>query len=278
MQFSSSNISWKGSATTSAVPTMSRPLQPSNIADSGPAFKARPMKHWRFQLIPTENSGRTAASISSINRPGGSNFLASGCVCADASNATVIQNLPFKPTPAPVATLTASGECISCDPESNVIKSAVTLLNKNYYTDTKAFLQSRCQTYDQKQSLSKDPAINYGPVDAPAWPNNTSTGPQNYLTEFCPQKDNCRVTTIYKPSNRNFAVQGAVSSSGRVAKLKYDTITKNGNSFRSAFGDAAANAGKYNPSGNAPYFIKSKTNICQPSMFHMNGNKTMCPS
>ena len=69
-------------------------------------------------------------------------------------------------------------------------------------------------------------------------------------------------TTIYKPNNRPFAQQGAVDGGSRIAKLKYDTITKNGNSFRSAYGAQGANAGKYRPDGGAPYFLKSKTFPC----------------
>ena len=70
--------------------------------------------------------------------------------------------------------------------------------------------------------------------------------------------DEPRIKTIYKPSNRKFSTQGAVSSSNRLLRLKVDTITKNGNSFRSAIGEAAANAGRYRGNNDGPYFAKTK--------------------
>jgi hypothetical protein len=52
----------------------------------------------------------------------------------------------------------------------------------------------------------------------------------------------------YKPSNSQFGVQGAVSSSDRLLRKKYDTITTVGSSFRSAFGEQTANALAYGSS------------------------------
>jgi hypothetical protein len=52
----------------------------------------------------------------------------------------------------------------------------------------------------------------------------------------------------YKPSNSQFGVQGAVSSSDRITRKKYDTITTVGSSFRSAFGAQTANALAYGSS------------------------------
>ena len=50
-----------------------------------------------------------------------------------------------------------------------------------------------------------------------------------------------------------------------------NAITKNANSFNSAFGAAAANAGRYRADGNGPYFIKSKTQQpqCQNRVMHL---------
>jgi len=49
----------------------------------------------------------------------------------------------------------------------------------------------------------------------------------------------------YKPSNHQFATQGAVSSSDLIARKKYDNITNVGASFRSAFGKQTMNAIAY---------------------------------
>ena len=62
----------------------------------------------------------------------------------------------------------------------------------------------------------------------------------------------------YKPSNSQFGVQGAVSSSDRLLRKKYDTITTVGSSFRSAFGAQTANALAYGSSAYG-YTLKERT-------------------
>jgi len=64
------------------------------------------------------------------------------------------------------------------------------------------------------------------------------------------------VPLYYKPNNPEFAVQGAVDSSTRLQRLKYNTITKGANGIRSAYGNAAANALAYGVSEKA-YTIKT---------------------
>jgi hypothetical protein len=61
----------------------------------------------------------------------------------------------------------------------------------------------------------------------------------------------------YKPSNTRFAVQGAVSSSDRVTRVKYDTITRNGLSYQIPYGQEVAHALAYGVPGNA-YTLKDK--------------------
>ena len=63
--------SWKGPSTNSVVPAWSRPLinGPTNTADSGQAFKARPIKHWRKQLDPRKGSGRSSNRYWNANGP-----------------------------------------------------------------------------------------------------------------------------------------------------------------------------------------------------------------
>ena len=60
----------------------------------------------------------------------------------------------------------------------------------------------------------------------------------------------------YKPNNPEFGVQGAVDSSTRTHRAKYNTITTAASGLRSAYGNAAANALSYGVSEQA-YTIKS---------------------
>ena len=78
------------------------------------------------------------------------------------------------------------------------------------------------------------------------------------------------------PAIINLLNKVAVSSSTRLLRLKLNTVNKNGNSFRNAWGSEAANAGKYRGSYNSPFFIKSKNNVCRAADFHRNGNHSIC--
>jgi hypothetical protein len=288
----------------------------------GPSRRPYPMKHWRRQLNVNGKSGRSATSISVVNRPGGTVFRGytgdNICSCDTSGNNQYItfdnkflqsNSRSIKPSAnIPVASGTTNNKIqnngsvvivpgnngyaiqtgiyntktICCTPENNVIKSAVTLLSKSYYSDNKAYLKSRCKLYSQKQSIQDISGNNY--VDSkgnPIYPSDSPTGSQVFNTTNCAwpyingTKNLC-TKTIYKPSNAQFATQGAVDNGTRLAKLKYDTITKNGASFRNAFGEAAANAGKYQGgyNGSASYFLKSKYN--PPLGWKRNGQKTIC--
>ena len=272
-------VTWKGPSTGSAVPTWSRPLINNNAnANAGTSFAARPIKHWRKQLIPLANTGisKNAGVGMPMDRPGGSVYLGS---IVDCSNC-LVNITEMTPTTKNIMfdnTNDSSGNCIACNPETNIIKSGITLLNKIYYTDTKSYLQSQCQTYDQKLSTIPIPGNSYiNPTTHQPIPSSDSlTGSQVYYTENCSKKCadvNSVVRTIYKPNNQQYSQQGSVSSSSRLTRLKYNTITKNGNSFKTAWGQQGANAGRYHGTSDAPYFLKSKNQECVP--VHRDGNKT----
>ena len=290
-------ITWKGTSTNAITSTFSHPLAQgqSNLSNYTSAErKARPLKHWRKQLNPNTRTTRRNVSIDQINKPGGFIYLgvsSTDCpTCNDSSNntSTFKINIPSSKNNnytvhKTIYTDTSNniyGKCINYHQDLVVIKSAQTNISNKYFSSTKSYLQSRCKTYQQKLSINKKDGVTY--LDANGnllHPSDSPTGPQVFNTSNCPlncstETDN--VTTIYKKSNRNFSVDGAVSSSTRLAKLKYDTITKNGASFRSAYGEQAANAGKYHGDNFSPYFIKNKseTTICKP--YNRNGSKTAC--
>ena len=302
-------------------PNVSAEVMNANAhAFSGPDRRPRPMKHWRRQLNVNGNSGRSATSISVVNRPGGSVFRGynpvNDCACDASGNNQFITfddkflQSPYKsikpPTTIPLANGTTNNKIqnngsvvvggalgyeiqtgiyntktICSTKPNNIIRSAVTLLSKSYYSDSKAYLKSRCKLYSQKQSIQEIPGNDYGTVKNPAYPSDSPKGSQVFNTTNCawPYENGHRnlcTKTIYKPNNEQFAKQGAVDNGTRLAKLKYDTITKNGNSFRTAFGAQSANAGKYHGdyNGTAPYFLKSK--LQKPITFRRNGQKTVC--
>ena len=228
-------VSWKGTAKNAAVPVWSKP----DPNASGPAFKARPINHYRRQLLPETGSGSGNSAVGMpMDRPGGAVSLGT-TECNDAK--TVLKT-----------NVANESDCVTCRPK----KSASTKIDKKYYTDSRAYLRARCQTFDQKSKIGEAVA-------------GSTAG---FKSTNCYDLSGCE-NVIYKPSNNKFATQGAVSSGSRLLRLKVDTITRNANSF-SAYGHAAQNAGRYNGNSTAPYFLKSKENkgVC----FRRNGKMTMC--
>jgi hypothetical protein len=82
----------------------------------------------------------------------------------------------------------------------------------------------------------------------------------------------------FKPSNKNFATQGAVTASSRLLRIKYDTITQNGKTYQTSFGSEVAAALSYNVSG-VPYTIKDKYGYPlrrRPIFSKITGEMTCC--
>jgi hypothetical protein len=274
------------------VAAFSRPITGMETGGSGGnAFKARPIKHWRKQLNPRPGSGvngRRAGIGMFSDMPGGSTVLGkTSTSCTDTSTSectttsTILTENILRTNNTTNfgsgAVYDSTGKCIACNPIANLIKPATTILSKKYYTGTHAYLQSRCLTYDQKLSANKIPGITYfnTTTNTPVLPSNSATGSQVRATQNCTRCESTNQTnsgtTIYKPSNYQYATQGAVTSSARLARIKYNVVNQNSNTFGSAFGVKPT----YNASGDAPYFLKSKNqNTCQ--RFYRNGKKTKC--
>jgi hypothetical protein len=112
-----------------------------------------------------------------------------------------------------------------------------------YYTDYSMYLRGRGNTYDAKNTIRKIPGRNY------------VTESEYYeTTEGLSCKPN--ISTTYKPNNKQFAVQGAVTSESRLLRLKYNTITKNNASFSKPFKTHL----QYQD--NPLFFEKNKTSSC----------------
>lgn len=293
-------VSWKGPTTKATVYGFSRPATNNNpdadiksvndqpngshtsksIGSLRTGFKPRPIKHWRKSLMPKEVDGisRAAYSIQS-DMPGSNVPLGTDVNCCE--NNTVNQVVyQYSHNEAPCTK--------NCSPQSNIIRSGLTekLINpqsdgpaqKKYSFSTKEYLKSKCRTYNQNKSGTLIPDVEYSTLTnnnccaVPLPYNDEHQGPQTRSALNCPT--GC--TIIVKPNNQQYFQQGAVDSSSRIARLKYNTVESNANSFTTAIGASAASAGRYRADGNAPYFIKSKQQNCNKSMFHRQGKTTMC--
>ena len=231
-------VSWKDNTFKLAtVPTWSRPIQ-SNSVQLGITLRALPLKHWRKQLMPEPNSGSGISSIRNQDTPM-SNSISNNIY-------TNLNTALSKGIVVPSLGNNNSSCNDSCNPEKNVIKSSMASINDNYYDSSTSYMEGRCMLYRQKLSTLPIEGIQYinNSTGDVIWPSDDPTGTQNRTSIRCLNERCSSNVVIYKPNNNQFANQGAVDSSSRVSRLKYNTIYENGGSFSTAWGAYYANSGK----------------------------------
>lgn len=137
-------------------------------------------------------------------------------------------------------------------------------INKNndtYYTSAGQYLDSRNKTFTQNTyHMLRKGDISSIPGSAKSQQNvyasntiahcSNSNAIDSLQTSYIP--------VYYKPSNTKFAEQGGVSSSTRLLRLKYDTITDAGQKLQTTFGKATANAFAYSTTDSSLYSAKTK--------------------
>ena len=210
----------------SSVPGLHRPNTngiPSNINQDdfkGPEFKARPIKHWRRQHVPTtvanvsntleavsnSSSGKRMATIGLlIDRPGAVSYLGanSDCNCVEPGGNSYTISEHFTPNKKASGTIVENQGTVSigqendayeintgiyetkricCNPQNNVIRSASTLLSRAYYSDTTGYLKSRCKTYQQNASINRAANVQYTGTDTGTGTDSELLWPTNSAT------------------------------------------------------------------------------------------------
>ena len=246
-----------------------------NNADQnlGNRFAARPLKQWRKQMQATNGllSYRRAGVGMPMDRPG-STSTTTQANCQHCNNVMEIKNVVYK-----------NSLCTSCHITRTSTSIAGTSVagtgtgTADTYTDSAAYLQSRCITYDQKLAFNPVAGINYfSPSGFPLDPTNSPTGTQVRETDNCfitNQSLKCN-TTIYKPTNSQFAQQGGVSGGSRIARLKYNTLNNYGAEYNSAKGAVGVNTGRYQTEASPSYYNKLQPQkVIYP---YKTGSKTAC--
>ena len=217
----------KTATANSIVPGLHRPNTngvPSNIHQhdfEGPEFKARPIKHWRRQLVPTSvnvtgsssapsgpsqpigSSGRRNATVGLLmDRPGAVSYVGDAsceCVQQPGNSYTISEHFNANPKNAVGTIIENKGvidngdyeintgiyntRYICCTPQNNIIKSATSLISRAYYSDSFGYLKSRCKTYQQNASINRTSGVTYlGPDGQHIWATSSANGSQVYQT------------------------------------------------------------------------------------------------
>ena len=255
------------------VPSMSRPAingvnpGPGHEPSKGCFGRARPIKHWRKQLVPVKHSGINKTNVGMpTDTPGGAvlfnkktkNDLDCRCETAnkDSHSITTVKHI-LHPEHCHYCPDNSDAVSSCCNSKKNIIRTANTRipLNNRYYSSTRGYLHAKCKTYDQNLGAQQTPV--------------SSSNKTRFFSLTCPSgacgaDSTTKPTHIYKPNNNQFQVQGAVSSGDRIARLKYNTIRTNAASFHNAFKTTTSSSlHSYAVNEAGPYFLKSKLNFVQ---------------
>lgn len=156
-------------------------------------FNNNPIRGYRKQLTVLDKNEVTFSNqslIGNLDKPNNYNITNLN-TCDDLSNNLFIYNY--------LLNVDNNVNSINCNKNCLIIKSATTVLNNNYSSSNKEFLHRKCKTF--LQNLPKNDISNqYCNTD-----NNINT--------------NCNI--VFNPSNKKYQTQGSISSSARIASLKY---------------------------------------------------------
>ena len=215
-----------------SVPTFSNINQSDSLASyDGPFGKPRPLKIYRKRLLPVSTPISKASIGNIMDIPGGTTALkispTDPCAkCADENTNFILNYYGPKPECNRCYKLScgdsgsSSYRCTRSSEGNIGFLPASTNVSKRYYQSMSSYLRSRGKTYDQNLSRNAVAGNNY---------NNPSEQVYNMGTcEVCPQSSS---TTVFKPNNKKFSVQGAVSSSSRTDRLKLDASKTTANSW-----------------------------------------------
>lgn len=223
-------ISWKGLTINQINSKISKNV--GTVQGQRNLFKANPVRLPRRETNTTDskNCNRSAITLNTINIPGGT--------IANSSATTSNNILLTTEVKVPNNSCEYPGTCNTYTSPIENAKRRVrsggmirqkyheTSNNKAYHTNTREYLESRNMTYKQNQYVLSNP-------------------------------DNTCFKTHYNPSNNQFAVQGAVTSSDLVTRKRYNTITDSAVSYQAPLGKDVANALSYGVSTTG-YTLKDK--------------------
>lgn len=230
----SSNISWKGK-TFDQILTSVRKNENSIIITAENMHLAPPLKIYRKETnsnVKTKSS-KLGITINSFEIPNGYTVPTNG----NTTN-SLLATMDVKVNGN--ESCGNGGVCFS--PQQNAKNRIRTsgIIKNNYNMDTKQYLQRRNISFEQNQYnflQNGNAAVKPGSAASLL---NTYTAQSNNPTNTCPAKP-----VVYKPTNSQFAQNGAVSSSSLLARKKYNTITSNAHEYLLPYGAAVADAMSY---------------------------------
>ena len=220
--FTFRNNIWKGNlnVTDVAVPSNSRPFHNEDSSlKSIPRtpFKPNPIKHWRKQLLPYYDSKSSKqVNIQQLDAPGTGITIDSDNIDCNSQNVRILkENVKMLNSCNGIKVYLENGiNATKCVGGTNHIRrSANTNVQKNYYRSHYSYLKSKCKTYEDNARLG-------------AQNDNGTYKSSKCSTLKLSDGSKCDKAIIYKPSNKMYSIQGAVTSSTNILRKKMTQFTK----------------------------------------------------
>ena len=238
----------------------------------------QPLKIYRKEIatnvVTAPTQPRTGLTIDSINMPGSlitihatTTVPPGGLDAITVNRKDVGETNNLSDHPGKCASFTTNGICL--DPETNARRRCRTsgIVKKNYNTSSQQYLNSRNKTFQQNQYQYLQSG------NAAATPGTAAANKNTYVSQSSPSSweiytpdgtlSTCghgataHTDVYYKPNNPKFSSQGAVESSARTLRSKFDTITNNVAMYRKNYGNSVADAMGYGISDSV-YTYKDK--------------------
>lgn len=221
------NIKWKGEGQTFNQLVSSIRLNKRNEPSVNNIFNALPAQHYRHEIVSASGSiGK--ASVDEMLRP-------SGAIKTTNNSVGICTYLNINPSnnscEYPSSTNCFTNVSGKDDDARKLVRSAgnVKHLGKaSPIASNYQYLVSRRRTFDQSQY------------------NHPTTTPNVFRPNgICDTQ--CSPSIYHNPSNTKFQVQGGVTSSSRIERLKLDTIKKTANQSKNSAAPTTANTIVFNP-------------------------------
>lgn len=292
-------ISWKGKTFSQITADVRKNNNTVSTLTTRQMMNPQPLKIYRREIVsqPLKTCNRrTSIQLRDFEMPGATitHSKLTDASCNGLSH-TIDMNLPNNTCEYPgsscdsrFSSTTLENRCLST--ENNALRRVrssgmipkkfnVNKNNDTYYTSTRQYLDSRNLTFEQNTyHMLRSGSENTLPGTAAAQQNVYASNTASHCSGTDPLHT-AYVPVYYKPSNSKFAEQGSVTSSTRILRLKYDTITTAGSKLKTAFGQATANALAYSTTNSSLYSAKAQTgypNKKTPVINKFTGNMQTC--
>lgn len=237
-------VQWKGQTFDQIHSTIKKnDLKDYSVSGDRLKFKANPLKIYRREIANTNANNcnvRTSTRIDIVNQPNGT-IINSSATVKNGLVSTVDNNIPnnnCEKYEKCSVILSPEQKAKNRVRSSGMVRKTNTIDKpmQNYYTNTKQYLESRSMNFEKNQyNFLQTGDATTKPGSNPAFSNTYTTNGIN----------TCKKDVYYKPSNPQFAKQGAVTSSDLILRKKYNSITNSAVLYRNALGQSVGNALAY---------------------------------